>query len=213
MVSARTVDSGPLWRHRPWKPHRSRHSTCPASSTRPVGRYPAPVSRSDLPVIGRHSRDHWTKWPADRNDLLAAYPESPDVDVRIMGGAETARKLLGSSKIPLNWVAYDYDEVGVPGFLYQLDFYVYFPHPHQIEAFGPHDFGGTRSRVRDRAAAPLRRHLRGGGRLLHARRGAPVDRQVLRRPGGVPGPEPDRRRTRTSVPQPPSPITTWLSTS
>ncbi len=92
--------------------------------------------RSDLPVIGRHSRDHWTKWPADRNDLLAAYPESPDVDVRIMGGAETARKLLGSSKIPLNWVAYDYDEVGVPGFLYQLDFYVYFPHPHQIEAFG-----------------------------------------------------------------------------
>ena len=92
--------------------------------------------RSDRPVIGRHSRDHWTKWPADRDSLLTAYPDSSDVDVRIMGGVETARKLLGTDRLPLNWVTYGYDEVSVPSFLHQLDFYVYFPHPKQIEAFG-----------------------------------------------------------------------------
>jgi hypothetical protein len=31
---------------------------------------------------------------------------------------------------------YAYDEVSVRSFLYQLDFYVYFPHPNMIEAFG-----------------------------------------------------------------------------
>ncbi|TQL78023.1 glycosyltransferase involved in cell wall biosynthesis [Stackebrandtia endophytica] len=92
--------------------------------------------RGPRPIIGRHSRDHWTKWPAGRGSLLTVYPDSPNVDVRFMGGATTARALLDGEDLPLNWVAYDYDEVSVPSFLHQLDFYVYFPHPKQIEAFG-----------------------------------------------------------------------------
>jgi glycosyltransferase involved in cell wall biosynthesis len=92
--------------------------------------------RSDIPVIGRHSRDNWTKWPHDRAALLGAYPDAADIDVRIMGGAAVARAVLGTNDVPGNWLVYDYDEIDVRSFLYQLDFYVYFPHENMIEAFG-----------------------------------------------------------------------------
>jgi O-antigen biosynthesis protein len=92
--------------------------------------------RSDQPIIGRHSRDTWTKWPQDRRELLQAYPDSTPVDVRIMGGAKTAQELLAKPELPANWLVYDYDEVSVRSFLFQIDFYVYFPHPRMIEAFG-----------------------------------------------------------------------------
>ena len=92
--------------------------------------------RSDRPVIGRHSRDNWTKWPQDRRELLQVYPDSTLVDVRIMGGAKSALALLAESELPANWLVYDYDEVSVRSFLFQIDFFVYFPHPRMIEAFG-----------------------------------------------------------------------------
>jgi hypothetical protein len=92
--------------------------------------------RLDRPVIGRHSRDNWSKWPADREHLLAAYPDTPDVDVRVMGGVQAARAVLGTPALPPNWVVYDYDELGIRSFLNQLDYYVYFPHPNMVEAFG-----------------------------------------------------------------------------
>jgi hypothetical protein len=92
--------------------------------------------RLDRPVMGRHSRDDWTKWPGDRETLLAVYPDSDDVDVRIMGGAKAALSVLGTATLPANWVAYDYDEIGVRSFLNQLDYYVYFPHADMVEAFG-----------------------------------------------------------------------------
>lgn len=91
--------------------------------------------RSKRPVIGRHSRDDWTKWPADRETTLALYPDSDDVDVRILGGAKAAAKLLRGEPCP-NWLVYPYNEIDPWNFLYQLDFYVYFPHPSMIEAFG-----------------------------------------------------------------------------
>lgn len=92
--------------------------------------------RARVPVVGKHSRDDWTKWPADRQTLVALYPDSPDVDVRILGGAKSAARLLGDSEPPENWLVYPYGEVDPRSFLYQLDFYVYFPHPTMIEAFG-----------------------------------------------------------------------------
>ena len=92
--------------------------------------------RSELPVIGRHSRDDWTKWPADAATLMELYPDSPDVDVRVMGGAKSALALLRTDEPPTNWIIYRRDELDVANFLHQLDFYVYFPHPNMIEAFG-----------------------------------------------------------------------------
>lgn len=91
--------------------------------------------RSDRPVIGRHSRDHYTKWPGDAETLLKVYPGTDGYDVRTMGGSESARELLGGS-LPLNWISYGYDETEVRDFLFQLDFWVYFPNDVRIEAFG-----------------------------------------------------------------------------
>ncbi|WP_100448729.1 glycosyltransferase [Glycomyces xiaoerkulensis] len=91
--------------------------------------------RSDIPVIGRHSRDYYTKWPDSPESLLCAYPDAPSLDVRVMGGAEVPRRLL-NGRLPLNWTAYDYNEVSVKSFLYQLDFWVYFHHPVLVESFG-----------------------------------------------------------------------------
>jgi hypothetical protein len=93
--------------------------------------------RGDRPVLGKHSRDNWAKWPADRATLLQAYPSALDVDVRLMGGVQGARTLLGpNAELPANWRVYGYDEIDVRSFLEQLDFYVYFPHPNMVEAFG-----------------------------------------------------------------------------
>ncbi|GGL08789.1 hypothetical protein GCM10012284_49290 [Mangrovihabitans endophyticus] len=91
--------------------------------------------RSTRPVLGKHSRDHWTKWPADRETLLRVYPGDGGVDVRFMGGAKAARAVLGG-EIPSSWCVYQRDQVDVRSFLHQLDFFVYYPHPDMVEAFG-----------------------------------------------------------------------------
>ena len=89
---------------------------------------------SDRPVIGRHSRGHWSKWPATRQELLAAYPGNPNYEVRIMGGTEAPIGLLG--ELPPNWTSLPFDAIPVPKFLAGIDFFVYFHHPGLVEAFG-----------------------------------------------------------------------------
>lgn len=94
------------------------------------------VERSEprRPVrIGRHSRDHALKWPATREELLAAYP--PTLDVRVLGGARTPKELLGG-RLPPNWTVYRFDEMPVRRFLAELDVFVYHHHPAWVEAFG-----------------------------------------------------------------------------
>lgn len=85
--------------------------------------------RSNLPVVGCHSHDCWRNWPFDGRTLLEVYPDRTDVDVRIMGGSDQVRTLLEGHPLPGNWLVYDEDEVSVKSFLFQLDFWVYFPHP------------------------------------------------------------------------------------
>lgn len=89
---------------------------------------------SDRPVIGRHSREHWTKWPATAEEVLAAYPDDPAYQVRVLGGARSAAELLGS--IPANWTTFGFGAMSVPEFLAGIDFHVYQHHPGLVEAFG-----------------------------------------------------------------------------
>jgi hypothetical protein len=89
----------------------------------------------DRPVIGRASRGHWTKWPDNRDDLLAAYPGDPRYVVRILGGAETPRRLLGG-RLPSNWIDHPFNSIPAHEYLAEIDFMVYFHHPGLIEAFG-----------------------------------------------------------------------------
>lgn len=93
------------------------------------------LRRSDRPVIGRHSRDNVMKWPEDRRQLLTIYPDTPEVDVRIMGGAKAVSKILGGD-IPSRWLVLPRDEVPVRTFLNSLDFFVYFQHSEAYDAFG-----------------------------------------------------------------------------
>lgn len=86
------------------------------------------------PVVGRHGRDHYTKWPSDRKKLELAYGVNEQWDVRFLGGAETAIEILGEK--PKNWMVYEFDAIGSKEFLADLDFFVHYTHDEYIEEFG-----------------------------------------------------------------------------
>lgn len=84
--------------------------------------------------IGRHSRDHVSKWPETRELLEAAYPRGNGHEFRVLGGAESPERLLGG--LPDTWQVYRFDSVPVRQFLHELDVYVYFTATDYLEAFG-----------------------------------------------------------------------------
>lgn len=86
-------------------------------------------------VIGRHSRDHYIKFPNSRQALLAAYPTSSDFNVHMLGGRKQVGQLLGA-ELPSNWRIHEFDSIDPRRFLESLDVYAYFHHPDLIEAFG-----------------------------------------------------------------------------
>ncbi len=94
---------------------------------------PPPAGRAL--VLGRHSRDHATKWPEDAGDLRAAYcADAADIEVRLMGGVRTPQKMLGT--LPANWTTVAFDAVPVGDFLAGLDAFVHYPSDDYIEEFG-----------------------------------------------------------------------------
>lgn len=92
--------------------------------------------RSGLPIIGRYSRDNPLKFPGDIEALLAAYPDTDRLDVRIMGGDRTCRELLGARPVPVNWTLLPYGAEDVKDFLAGIDYFVYFDNDNIVEAFG-----------------------------------------------------------------------------
>ena len=95
------------------------------SRDRPVG---------DRPVIGRHGRPTPLKWPADSEALLAAYPDTDDVVVRVLGGVDGLDAVL--TRVPDNWEVHPFGSMQVDQFLAGVDFFVYFHHADLVEAFG-----------------------------------------------------------------------------
>lgn len=86
------------------------------------------------PVIGRHARDHADKWPETVDALFRAYPDTSDLVVSILGGAEVPRAMLGT--LPRNWTVSPFDKIRSYDYLCGLDLFVYFTHSDYIEAFG-----------------------------------------------------------------------------
>ncbi|MEO1406217.1 MAG: glycosyltransferase, partial [Pseudomonadota bacterium] len=84
--------------------------------------------------IGRHGRDAPEKWLESKEDLLSAYPDDPQFDIRILGGANAARKTLG--ELPANWRVTGFGGMEANAFLAELDVFVYFPSAGLNEAFG-----------------------------------------------------------------------------
>ncbi|MBT3358148.1 MAG: hypothetical protein HN403_00800 [Rhodospirillales bacterium] len=88
----------------------------------------------DIPVIGRHSRPDYLKWPDDPETTLAAYPDDPAFKVRILGAGDFLTEHVGS--IPANWEMLPFNSVDPVQFLSSIDFFVYHHHSTWVEAFG-----------------------------------------------------------------------------
>lgn len=84
--------------------------------------------------IGRHSRDAPGKWPETPEMLTSAYPAGKGYEVHVLGGANSAFKLLG--KKPRGWRVRKFDTVPPLEFLQDLDVYSYFTSTDLLEAFG-----------------------------------------------------------------------------
>ncbi|SCW82822.1 UDP:flavonoid glycosyltransferase YjiC, YdhE family [Rhizobium mongolense subsp. loessense] len=82
--------------------------------------------------LGRHTRADPAKWPSSADELRAAYPDTPNFAIKVLGGAPTSiQPWIGS-----NWQISPFAQNSVPDFLRRLDFYVYFHSPQWVEAFG-----------------------------------------------------------------------------
>jgi O-antigen biosynthesis protein len=92
-----------------WNTHRSRHR------------------HAYRPVIGRYDADNALTWPDDPNAIRNAYPESGLVDVRILGPVGTALRVLDRRIPPPSWLVYSRNQTSFRAFLFQLDFFVWFP--------------------------------------------------------------------------------------
>lgn len=88
----------------------------------------------ERPTIGRVSRDARDKWPASREVLFAAYPPDGPVAVRVLGMSRLWSRRLGG--VPPAWEVHEQGTMDVRAFLDGIDVFVYFHHPHWIEAFG-----------------------------------------------------------------------------
>ncbi|MGX9964191.1 glycosyltransferase [Roseomonas sp. F4] len=91
-------------------------------------------SPSDRLRIGRHSRDASVKWPNSREDILAIYAPAEDVEVHVLGGADSVAQVIGD--IPPNWTVLPFGSVHPREFLAEIDVFIYFHHPDWVEAFG-----------------------------------------------------------------------------
>lgn len=87
----------------------------------------------ERPVLGRHARDHYTKWPSSPAALADAYCADQPCDVRLLGGADYALNVLG--RRPGNWQIREFAPSAIE-FLAELDFFIHYPHERYIEEFG-----------------------------------------------------------------------------
>lgn len=102
-----------------------------ASSSSPEPRWGFDMRR---PRIGRHSRPQAVKWPSTADEIRCAYPTTEEFDVRILGGADPAKALLGG--IPERWTIHAFGSMPAMEFLGGVDFWVYFHDPGMTEAYG-----------------------------------------------------------------------------
>jgi glycosyltransferase involved in cell wall biosynthesis len=86
------------------------------------------------PVIGRHARDHYTKWPSRKDAVLAAYCADRPCRVELLGGVSRATRIIG--RTPANWLVHPFNSLSAQEFLEGLDFFVHYPHEEYIEEFG-----------------------------------------------------------------------------
>ncbi|AHL76131.1 glycosyl transferase [Stutzerimonas stutzeri] len=85
-------------------------------------------------LIGRHGRDGHEKWIESKQEMSLAYPEDGAFNIRVLGGADNAYKVVGYK--PSNWEVFSFGEIPPEKYLAGIDVFVYFPHTQLNEAFG-----------------------------------------------------------------------------
>lgn len=95
---------------------------------------PTRETQARAPIVGRHSRDHSTKWPENAETLAQAYLVDTEYEVRLLGGTKAAEQVLGYR--PENWLVYPFDSLSVEEFVRGIDILVHFHHSMYIEEFG-----------------------------------------------------------------------------
>lgn len=132
----------PSWLPRcPAARHQLRASGVPDSDIR-TSEYPSLVDskrwcvprdrfRSALPVIGYHRRNESAESSSDVSMCTSVYPKDERFDVRFLGGFRSSASVSVWVDPPSNWLIYGFEEVSIRNFLFQLDFWVHFPHPDQ----------------------------------------------------------------------------------
>ena len=124
------------WYEDPARPELSAETWHPLVHPAMIVRQPTlPVGFGERPpIVGRHARDHWLKWPATDSDLYDAYLGDRPCHVRLLGGARAAEARLGT--LPRNWEVRAFGTLPVGEFLGSLDVFIHFPHDDYIEEFG-----------------------------------------------------------------------------
>lgn len=90
--------------------------------------------RAGGPATVRHTRDHWTKWPASAAQTRAAYVLEGTAGFTVLGGSTTPERVLSGR--PESWTVHDYDGISVPNLLNGGDVYLNFNEGSYIEEFG-----------------------------------------------------------------------------
>ncbi|MEV3934428.1 glycosyltransferase [Glycomyces sp. NPDC049804] len=84
--------------------------------------------------LGRHSRDHVTKFPNMAKRLRAAYPDAEGIEVHMLGAHDALQRILGT--IPERWTSHPFGSMSAVDFLGEVDVYAYFIDENLLEAFG-----------------------------------------------------------------------------
>jgi len=85
-------------------------------------------------IFGRHGRPDAQKWPETREAILRIYPDDPRLIVRVLGGGDFLRTIMGA--YPRNWEVLPFNAMDPVRFLQDLHVFVYYHHPNWVEAFG-----------------------------------------------------------------------------
>ncbi|HET6430815.1 glycosyltransferase [Dyella sp.] len=100
----------------------------PAVGGSSAPRLPRRVSGRPL-VLGRITDTSGPGYPAAFDQLMAAYPDEPGFQVRLMGGRAACESALGSTVLPQNWSFHSESELSHEAFLASCDFFVLFDDP------------------------------------------------------------------------------------
>lgn len=79
------------------------------------------------PIIGRHSANYESLWPAELDVTQIIWPSDGSGEVRILGDARSYLRRYEVVDFPLDWVIYRDREIRPEAFMSGLDFFIYFP--------------------------------------------------------------------------------------